>query len=284
MTGSDMLSPKVEKHVSQLQEEGWCVIEGIIPKDKVGDIRRSVEAGYQQAKRDYEALGGNLTDQKNRDGTRGKNAIAYVQPIAPYLADRRVLDVVENVLHPPVRISQTEIQKHILPMTEQQKRDYRPVRGYHSDWPHDLRDRERAGCLRQPFPDVTAGLITLWMLSPFTRENGATWVVPGSHRVSSNPRGRGDKIDESHPIEGEIQATGSVGSVLVFDSRMWHSGGDNLSDKPRVTVLVRYAPWWLNVEFGNRNQSQVPVEVYETFPEDVKRLYRHRVKGVANRL
>ena len=160
-----------------------------------------------------------------------------------------------------------------------------PERFYHSDWPHDLRNREKSGRIRQPFPDVVMGLTALWMLSPFTRENGATWVVPGSHRDTRNPQGKyEDDVIQFKPIEGEMQVTGRAGSVLVIDSRIWHTGATNLTDKPRVAVLVRYAPWWLNVEFGGRNQALVPVEVYEALTEDVKALYRHRVKGVANRL
>jgi hypothetical protein len=41
-----------------------------------------------------------------------------------------------------------------------------------------------------------------------------------------------------------------AGSVLVQDSRLWHTGGVNTSDAVRTSVVVRYAPWWLSVEFG----------------------------------
>ena len=126
------------------------------------------------------------------------------------------------------------------------------------------------------------GLTTIWLLSPFGPEGGGTWVVPGSHRDPRNPRGPDDGIDEFKPIPGEMQASGPAGSVLIIDSRIWHSNAANPSDKPRVAIVVRYVPWWVSVEFGGRNNAIVPRQVYEAFPEDVKRLYRHRVDGVAN--
>ncbi len=68
----------------------------------------------------------------------------------------------------------------------------------------------------------------------------------------------------------------------------------NLSQQPRVALVVRYAPWWLNlnptltgrpehsamvVETGGKNYEMPPVkkDVYEALPDDVKPLYRHWV-------
>ena len=123
------------------------------------------------------------------------------------------------------------------------------------------------------------GITALWMLSSFSTNNGGTWIVPKTHLDTKNPRGKNDGIDERAPILNEVQATGSAGSVLVFDSRIWHSNAANPSDKSRTAVVVRYAPWWLNLEFYGVNQATLPAEVFDTFPEDVKVLYEHRVEG-----
>ena len=158
-------------------------------------------------------------------------------------------------------------------------------RGFHSDWPHDLTDRDLAGRVAQPFPDATMQLSVLWMLSPFGPETGGTWVVPRSHRDPLNPRmhqtpeGLRERIDQFKPIRGEIQVVGPEGSALVMDSRIWHSTGANPSPEPRVAIITRYCPWWLSVEFGGRNNAIVPRETYEALPEAVKPLYRHRAEG-----
>ena len=51
---------------------------------------------------------------------------------------------------------------------------------------------------------------------------------------------------KSYPTE--MQATGAAGSVLILDSRTWHATAPNRTDKPRVGMAVRYAPWWLNLD------------------------------------
>ena len=252
MRDTNTYTENIEKYVSQLTAEGWCVVEGVIPEDRVDAIRQHVEVAHQGAIDEYESLRGSLGRQTDKDGGPGKNAIAYIQPLAPYLAEKRVLGVIRAMLDPHVRIAQTEFK------TRPPNDDNRMYRSYHSDWPHDLLDRDRAGAVRQPFPDVTMGLTTLWLLSPFGPESGGTWVVPGSHRNPCNPRGPSDGIDEFKPIPGEMQVSGTAGSVLMIDSRIWHSNAANPSEKPRVAIVVRYVPWWVSVEFGGRNNAIVP--------------------------
>jgi len=52
----------------------------------------------------------------------------------------------------------------------------------------------------------------------------------------------------SDPYSTEINAAGTASSVLVFDSRLWHAIAPNRGAEPRVGVVIRYAPWWLNLE------------------------------------
>ena len=137
-------------------------------------------------------------------------------------------------------------------------------------------------------------MTTLWMLSEFAPETGATAIVPGSHRSPNNPTGN-NGVDASQPYPGEIRATGKAGSVLVFDSRLWHASTPNLSDEARVGMAVRYAPWWLNLDVlmpgspervriveetgkTENDQAAIPPDVYAALPENVKPLYRHWVR------
>ena len=85
------------------------------------------------------------------------------------------------------------------------------------------------------------------MISPFTHETGGTLVVPGSHRSTDNPSGQ-NGVDPLNPYPTDMQATGDAGSVLIFDSRTWHAAAPNETKNPRVSVVARYAPWWLNLD------------------------------------
>ena len=285
-TKEDILASKaIETGVAQIKAEGWCLIEGVIPEDRIAYLRGHVMQGHAKALRDYEARGGSLAFQADANGKPSANAVAYVPDLAPYFGDERVLGIAKAMLDPHVRIAQTEFKTR--PPGE--KNIHR--RGFHSDWPHDILDRDRAGAIRMPFPNVTMGLTALWMLSEFSAENGGTWVVPRSHLDIRNPRSHldprnpphmHDGIDPSAAIPGEIQLQGPAGSALMLDSRIWHSTANNPSDAPRVTVLTRYSPWWISLEFGGRNRSLVPRDVFENFPDGVKDLYRHRVAGEEN--
>ena len=264
--------------------EGWCLVEGVIPKNHVNTIRKEVITANEKAAQEYESWGGSLAHQWGPREEVGKNVVAYIPSLAAYFGDKRVVGIAQAMLDPHVRIAQTEFKTR-------QPNEIRNKRSFHSDWPHDLTDRDNAGAVFMPFPDVTMGLTTLWMLSSFSEKKGGTWVVPRSHRDlrnplshldPRNPPGLHDDIDGTLPIPGEIQLFGSAGSVVMLDSRIWHSVASNPSPEPRVTVLTRYSPWWINLELGGRNQAIVPKMAYEALPDDVKLLYRHRAEGEKN--
>ena len=278
-------SKAIRAYITELKAEGWCLIEGVIPEDRIDYLREHVVQGHEKAIRDYETSGGSLAFQADANGNPSTNLVAYVPDLAPYFGDKRVVGVAKAMLDPHVRIAQTEFK------TRQPGDRNIHHRGFHSDWPHDILDRDQAGAILMPFPNVTMGLTALWMLSPFSAENGGTWVVPRSHLDVRNPRSHMDPrnppemhdgIDPSAPIPGEIQLQGPAGSVLLVDSRIWHSTASNPSISPRVTMLTRYSPWWISLEFGGRNRSIVPRDVFEKFPDTVKDLYRHRAEEAEN--
>lgn len=72
---------------------------------------------------------------------------------------------------------------------------------------------------------------SLWMLDDFTGENGATRLVPGTHRDGRTPPQVMDDPRASHP--DEVLATGPAGTVVVFNAHTWHGGTLNRSDRPR---------------------------------------------------
>jgi predicted SnoaL-like aldol condensation-catalyzing enzyme len=85
-----MSKPKtIEAHVIQLKAEGWCLVEGVIPKDQVDDLRDHVMEGHQKALQAYESWGGSLGFQTGPNGEPGINAVAYVPKLAPYFGDER---------------------------------------------------------------------------------------------------------------------------------------------------------------------------------------------------
>lgn len=83
------------------------------------------------------------------------------------------------------------------------------------------------------FPRLLNGFVcsinTLIAIDDFTAENGATIVIPGSHQSSSPP-------ETANAIPAECAA----GSVLVFDSTLWHAAGRNASRQDRCAVNQQF--------------------------------------------
>ncbi len=75
-------------------------------------------------------------------------------------------------------------------------------------------------------PAYTLAVQALVMVDRFTAENGATLLLPGSHNVLERPS------DEYFQREA-ICIEGQPGDVIIFDSSVWHRGGENRSTEPR---------------------------------------------------
>jgi ectoine hydroxylase-related dioxygenase (phytanoyl-CoA dioxygenase family) len=72
---------------------------------------------------------------------------------------------------------------------------------------------------------------SIWLLDDFTPHNGATRVVPGSHLGGVLPgQAMADPADD-HP--DQVQLLGPAGTVVVFNSHLWHGGTHNSTDQPR---------------------------------------------------
>ena len=80
---------------------------------------------------------------------------------------------------------------------------------------------------------------TIWAVTDFTSENGATQVVPGSTQWPD-----GQVIQPEQIAQAEMKA----GSVLVYSGSVFHGGGANTSDQDRIGINITYALGWLRQE------------------------------------
>lgn len=73
----------------------------------------------------------------------------------------------------------------------------------------------------------------LVMLDAFTEQNGATYLLAGSHRRAGKP-------DDDEFFRDAERAVAPAGSILVFDSNLWHAAGANHSDRPRRALTLAF--------------------------------------------
>lgn len=72
---------------------------------------------------------------------------------------------------------------------------------------------------------------TIFMLDDFTAENGATRVVPGSHRWGQRPQEQ--MADAFAPHPEQILVTGTAGTIVICNAHTWHGGTANRTGRPR---------------------------------------------------
>lgn len=77
-----------------------------------------------------------------------------------------------------------------------------------------------------------------WVLDDMDRDNGATRIVPGSHRWARMPRGPYAQPQGHHPEERVLEAR--AGDVIVFSAHLWHAGACNESGRRRRVVLAHF--------------------------------------------
>jgi hypothetical protein len=110
-------------------------------------------------------------------------------------------------------------------------------------------------------PGREAMINCMWAVDDFTEENGATLLVPGSHKW---PR---DRIPEPHEIS---QGAMPKGSVLIYFGSLLHAGGANRTDTPRTGIVISYCLGWLRQ--AENQYLAVPSDIARSLPEDLQRL------------
>jgi ectoine hydroxylase-related dioxygenase (phytanoyl-CoA dioxygenase family) len=113
-------------------------------------------------------------------------------------------------------------------------------------------------------------LHTMWALTDFTEENGATRVIPGSHKWAE---GRSPSPEETVP------AAMPKGSVMLFTGSVYHGGGANKSDTPRLGIEVGYNLGWLRQE--ENQYLAVPPAIARQLPEQLQKLIGYSLGGYA---
>ena len=199
--------------LGQLAEHGWVALPGLMPPELLAAVRVRVDELFEQ---EGAAAGGEF---KQEPGARRlANLVNKGRVFEEVIVNPRVLEFVESVLGTRFKLSSLNVRS-ANPHTV----DGQPL---HAD----------SGAIA----DETGYLVcnSVWMLDDFTPENGATRMVPGSHRWRKLPH---TDFFEPHPEEQLV--LGRAGDVVVMNAHMWHGGTANRTARPRRAMHVYYTRW-----------------------------------------
>lgn len=111
-----------------------------------------------------------------------------------------------------------------------------------------------------PDPRLARTVSALAFLDPFGPDNGATQVVPGTHR------GEGMAVPAGMDNPRATPMSGQAGDILVFGSRLLHGATRNSSGAPRRSLLITFAPVSLRDDYeATRTVRAVRMETGEVF-------------------
>ncbi len=113
-----------------------------------------------------------------------------------------------------------------------------------------------------PRPHVPIVCNTMWAITDFTEQNGATRLVPGSHTRDRAP----DFGEAPETIAAEMRR----GSVLVYNGSLWHGGGANGSTARRLGIAMNYCAGWVRQQ--ENQQLGIPLDIARGFSPRLRRL------------
>jgi ectoine hydroxylase-related dioxygenase (phytanoyl-CoA dioxygenase family) len=116
-------------------------------------------------------------------------------------------------------------------------------------------------------PRRAVSISSIWAIDDFTETNGATEVIRGSHHWA-NER----PADDDDRIEKIIMP---MGSVMVFQGTLWHRGGANRSDAPRLAISPQYCQPWARQQ--ENMTLAVPFDVAASYPRRVQELIGYSI-------
>lgn len=245
---------ELDKRAEEIRDTGYTVLEGAIPES----LRQGLIEALDRIRAEHD-LGPAQTRFEGLNTVRINNLLTYDDIFweVPLHAD--ALGIAERLLDPELLLT-SFCSLIVGPGQEAQ-----PM-------------HEDTQLIPLPRPHLPITINAIWALSPFTAENGATRFVPGSHRHPEAPA-----YGRDYPSE---VASMPAGSIMLFDSALWHGAGANNSALERYAFSCAYCCGWMRQQ--ENLQLGIPRETAQRFPRRLQELcgygiYRGQFGHIDNR-
>lgn len=230
------------KHLEAVKRDGFTIVENAIEPDLIDGLNEALD----RLERDLTAKPAMNSFEGHRT-VRIYNLLAYGEPFIAVPTHPNVLPVIDGVLDPGCLISSLSSIAIDAGETAQ------PI---HAD--------DMVIPLEKPHRPIVCN--SMWALTDFTEANGATRLVPGSHR-KPNPDYGGDYET--------IAAEMAKGSVLIWDGALWHGGGANRTDARRTGIAMNYCAGFIRQQ--ENQQLGLKPELVKTFSPRLQELVGYSV-------
>jgi ectoine hydroxylase-related dioxygenase (phytanoyl-CoA dioxygenase family) len=228
----------VASHVERIERDGYTIVEDAIEKELLDEL----DEDLRRLERDLRVVPADNSFE-GRHTVRIYNLLARGDVYARIPVHPHVLPVVERVLDAGCLVSSLS-SIGIDPGETAQ-----PI---HAD--------DQLIPIPKPHPPTVCN--SMWALTDFTEENGATRVVPGSHLADHSPA-YGTHYDS-------VAAEMPRGGVLIWHGSLWHGGGANRTDKRRVGVAMNYCAGYIRQQ--ENQQLGIPHDIVRRFPPRLQEL------------
>jgi ectoine hydroxylase-related dioxygenase (phytanoyl-CoA dioxygenase family) len=231
-----------DAHVARVQRDGFTVVENAIEPALV----EALNAALARLERELDVKPA-MNGFEGHKTVRIYNLLAHGAPFAAVPAHDSVLPVIEGVLDAGCLIS--SLSSIAIDPGEAAQ----PI---HAD--------DMVIPLDKPHRAIVCN--SMWALTDFTDANGATRLVPGSHK-RPNP----DYGGQYDTVPGAM----AKGSVLIWDGALWHGGGANKTDMRRTGIAMNYCAGFIRQQ--ENQQLGLPPEMVRSFSPRLQELIGYGV-------
>ncbi len=201
---------------TQLDEQGFVLLPGFMSPELLAELRESLDRIYEN---EGDRAGSEFKQEPHTQ--RLANVVDKGPVFRRIVAMPEIVEYVAAVI--PGRFKLSSLNA----------RSPQP----HSDWVQPL--HIDSGQLPDEHGNIVCNVI--WILDDFTADNGATRVVPGSHKWRKFPQDVMADPMAQHPEE--VLVIAPAGTVAVINTHAWHGGTANRSGGPRRCLHAFYTRW-----------------------------------------